>query len=95
MTVRYDVGSFGSPEKKISINFTKANTKYSLSLHYNADNSYLFINRKETIKLKTREISREIFLNGNVYDFSVDYNYIDKSHILNIHKYLMTKNNIR
>ena len=39
--------------------------------------------------------SREIFLNGSVYDFSVDYNYIDKSHILNIHKYLMTKNNIR
>ena len=27
-------GSFGSPEKKISINFTKANTKFCLSLHY-------------------------------------------------------------
>ena len=37
--------------------------------------------------------SREVSLNGNVYDFSVDYNSIDKSGILNIHKYLMTNNN--
>ena len=28
--------------------------------------------------------SREVSLNGNVYDFSVDYNSIDKSDILNI-----------
>ena len=34
-------------------------------------------------------------LNGNVYDFSVDYNFIEKSEILNIHKYLMTQNNIK
>ena len=39
--------------------------------------------------------SREVSLNGNVYDFSVDYNSIDKSDILNIHKYLMTKNNVQ
>ena len=38
--------------------------------------------------------SREVSLKGNVYDFSVDYNSIDKSDILNIHKYFMTKNNI-
>ena len=38
---------------------------------------------------------REVSLNGNVYSFSVDYNSIDKSHILTIHKYLMTKNNIK
>ena len=38
--------------------------------------------------------SREVSLNGNVYDFSVDYSSIDKSDILNIHKYLMTKNNV-
>ena len=37
--------------------------------------------------------SREVSLNGNVYDFSVDYNSIDKSDILNIHKYLMKNNN--
>ena len=33
--------------------------------------------------------SREVSLNGNVYDFSVHYNSINKSTILNIHKYLM------
>ena len=39
--------------------------------------------------------SREVSLNRNVYDFSVDYNSIDKFDILNIHKYLMAKNNIK
>ena len=39
--------------------------------------------------------SREASLNGNVYDFAVDYNFIDKSDILNIHKYLRIKNNIK
>ena len=39
--------------------------------------------------------SREVSLNGNVYDVSVDYNSIDKSDILNIHKYLMTENNMK
>ena len=38
---------------------------------------------------------QEVSLNGNVYDFSVDYNFIDKSDILNIHKYSMIKNNIK
>ena len=37
--------------------------------------------------------SREVSLNGNVYNFSVDYNSIDKSDILKIRQYLMTKNN--
>ena len=45
-------GSFGSPEKKFSINFTKAITKFCLSLHYNADDSYLFVNGKEIFKFK-------------------------------------------
>ena len=39
-------GIFGSPEKKFSINFTKANTKFCLSLHYNVDNTYLLIEKK-------------------------------------------------
>ena len=39
-------GSVESPEKRFNINFTKANTKFCLSLHYNADNSYLFVNGK-------------------------------------------------
>ena len=50
-------------EKKISINFTKANTKCFLSLHYNGYESYLyvnnngyenylFVNKTETCKFK-------------------------------------------
>ena len=77
------------------------------SLHYNADDSYLFLNGKEGFKFKANNKtinfptqfclwsilnwfsntkSREVSLNGNVYDFSVYYNSIDKSDILNIHK---------
>ena len=32
--------------------------------------------------------TREVSLNGNMYDFSVKYNSFDKSVMLNIHKYL-------
>ena len=39
-------------KKKFSINFTKANTKFCLILDYNADNSYLFLNGKESLNLK-------------------------------------------
>ena len=109
-------GSFRSPEKKFSINFSKANTKFCLSLHYNPDNSYFFVNGKEIFKFKadnknvdfptqfsrgsisngfTATKSREVSLNGNVYYFTVDCNSIDKSDILKIHKYLMTKDNIK
>ena len=35
--------------------------------------------------------SREVSLKGNVHDFSVDYNAIDKSDILNILKYSVFK----
>ena len=109
-------GKFGSPEKKFSINFTKRNTKFCLSLHYNADNSCLFLNGKGILKFNTDNKnvnfqtqfclesisdefsnieSREVSFNGNVSDFSADYNSTDKSDILNIHKYFMTKNNIK
>ena len=85
-------------------------------MHYNADNSCLFVNAKDIFSFKadnenvnfptqlclesictgfsTTE-SREVSLNGHVYDFSVDYNSIDKSDILNIQKNLMKKNNIK
>ena len=65
-----------------------------MSLHYNGDNSYLFVNGKAINEFSATE-SREVSLNGNVYDFTVDYNSIDKSVILNIHKCIMTKNNIK
>ena len=46
---------FGAPEKTFSINFSKANTTFCLSLHYNADNYYLFVNRKEIFTFKVIE----------------------------------------
>ena len=45
-------GKFGLPEKRFSINFSKANTEFCLSLHYNSDNSYLFVNGKEIFHFK-------------------------------------------
>ena len=39
--------------------------------------------------------SKEVSLKVNVYNFSIDCGSIDKSDILNIHKYLMTKNNMK
>ena len=35
-----------------SPNFTIANETFCLSLHYNGDDSYLFVNGKEVIKFK-------------------------------------------
>ena len=49
----YDInGRFASLEKKFSIAFNIANTKLSLSLHYNANNSYLFVNETKSLNLK-------------------------------------------
>ena len=45
-------GSFGAPEKKIDINFSKAKAKFCLSFHYISDNRYLFVNGKEIYKFK-------------------------------------------
>ena len=38
-----------------SINFTKTNIKFCLSLHYNGSNSYLFVNGTEIHKFKTKD----------------------------------------
>ena len=87
-----------------------------MSLCYNADNSYLFVNGKEIFKFKADNKnvnfltqfclgsisngfstikSREKSVKKNVYDFSVNYNSIDKSDILNIQNYLMVQNKIK
>ena len=101
-------------EKLYSVNFTKENTKFCLSLHYNGANSYLFVNGTEIIKFKVKDSEitpyglclgnmskdwsianmKKTGLKGYVYDFSVDYNAIAVSGILDIHKYLMEKNEI-
>ena len=75
-----------------SINFNKANTKFCFSLHCNAD---IFPTRVCLGSISdgfTATEFKEVSLNGIVYDFSVDYNSIDKSEISNIHKYLIIKN---
>ena len=101
-------------EKMYSINFTKENTKFCLSLHYNGANSYLFVNGTEIIKFKAKDseitpyplclgnISKDwsvdnvkkTGLKGCVCDFRVHYDAIAVSDILDIHKYLMEKNEI-
>ena len=48
-------GSYDSPEKKFSINFSLVNTKFYLGLRYNGDNSYLFVNEKEIFKFKAND----------------------------------------
>ena len=42
-------------EKMYSIKFSKNNTKFCLSLHYNGANSYLFINGTEIIQFKAKD----------------------------------------
>ena len=100
-------------EKMYSVNFTDHREKYCLSLHYNGENSYLFVNGTEIIKFKVKDSEivatplclgniskdrlvdnmKDIWLNGYVYDFSVDYDTIAVD-ILDIHKYLTKKNNM-
>ena len=45
--------------------------------------------------IKTKTKTKKTGLNGYVYEFSVDYNIIDISNIINIHKYLMKKHDIK
>ena len=42
-------------EKMYLINFTKDNTEFCLSLHYNGANSYLLVNGTEIIKFKAKD----------------------------------------
>ena len=95
------------------LNFAVDNKTFCMNLHYNSDNSYLFVNGKEVTKFKTKDselikypmclegLSKDYTKNsrkdtglyGNVYDFSVDYNAITIDKIVDIHDYLMKKNN--
>ena len=95
--------------------FTEQDKKFVLSLHYNNDDSYFFVNGVQQLKFKTKnsEIARTPFslgnistdfstanvtktgLFGNAYDFAVDYIPISGvKTIYDVHRYLMTKNDI-
>ena len=56
-----------------STNFTVDNKIFGLSLHYNGDNSYLFVNGKEVTKFKAKnyELIKYPMCLG---DLSKDYN---------------------
>ena len=64
-----------SAEKMYSINFTQNNKNFCLSLHYNKENSCLFVNGTEIIKFKSKdpEILAHPLCLGNISkDWSVD-----------------------
>ena len=44
-----------SAEKMYSINFSEKNKKFCLSLHYNEENNYLFVNGTEIHKFKAKD----------------------------------------
>ena len=87
---------------------------FCLSLHYDGDNSYQFVNGKEIINFKAKDseivpyplclgnfskdfdlcFMEKTELTGYVYDFAVDYWAIANDKILDIHDYLMKRNNI-
>ena len=56
--------------KIYSQNSTAVNKKFVLSLHYNGDGSYLFVNAKRELKFKAKDdqIVKEILCLGNISD---------------------------
>ena len=46
-------GSVGAAEKN-NINFSETNTKFCLSLFYNCDKCYLYVNKTKTDKVKAQ-----------------------------------------
>ena len=94
-------------EKIYSQNFTQPKKQFVLSLHYNDNDSYLFINGKQDQSIKeklcignlsdqwTTSESEKTGLYGNIYDFIVDYTQIlGVKPIYDMHRYLMIKHNI-
>ena len=57
-------------EKIYSQNFTAVDQKFVLSLHYNGDNSYLFVNGTQELKFKAKDdqIVKEKLCLGNISD---------------------------
>ena len=57
-------------EKKLYRNFTDLGKKFLLSLHYNGDNSYLFVNGRQELKFKAKadQLVKEKLCIGNLSD---------------------------
>ena len=75
-------------------------------MHYNGDNSYLFVNGRQELKFKAKTVgnlsdqlttseSEKNGAYGNIYDFVVDYEQISGvKTIYDMHRYLIIKHNI-
>ena len=66
-----DINGIVAAEKKFSIHFSKAKAKLCLIMHYNGDNSYLFVNRKKICKFKANDENANFpsqFYLESVYD---------------------------
>ena len=62
-------------KKFYSVNFSKTNTKSCLSLHYNGEKMYLFVNGTEIIKFKAKDseiVATKLYLRKISEDLSVD-----------------------
>ena len=60
-------------EKMYPINFTVTKKNFCLSLHYNGENSYLFVNGEKIVKFKDSEIIASPICLGNIpKDWSAD-----------------------
>ena len=78
-------------------------TESCSSLHYNGDNSYLFVNGKEIFKFKAdienvnfqTQFGLGTISNGSGATESKEVSPKAISDILNIYKYLMVKNNLK
>ena len=93
-------------EKRYSQNFTAVNKIFVLSLHYNDDDSCLFVNGEQELIVKemlclgnisddwTAANAKRTGLWGEIYDFAVDYRATNIGDIYNVHRYLMKKHNI-
>ena len=57
-------------EKNFYRNFTDPGKKFMLSLHYNGDDSYLFVNDRQELKFKckTDQLVKEKLCTGNLSD---------------------------
>ena len=78
-----------SAEKMYSISFTKVNTKFCLSLHYNGANTYLFVNGTKIHKFTAKDpeiVPNNLCLRNVSKDFSASN--------MKKHKHLMKKNDI-
>ena len=61
-------------EKMYSINLTVTNKNFCLSLHYNGDSSYLFVNGKKIVNFKAKDseiVPYPLYLENLSKDFSL------------------------